>query len=79
MDDQGGNASRRGFVTMVNGPVLRASGMKNFGMREMVHVGKIRLLGEIIRMDGDEATIQVYEETQGLKIGEEITGTGEAL
>ena len=79
MDDQRGGVSRRGFVTMVNGPVLRASGMKNFGMREMVHVGRIRLLGEIIRMDGDEATIQVYEETQGLMIGEEITGNGEAL
>jgi V/A-type H+-transporting ATPase subunit A len=53
--------------------------MKDFGMREMVHVGKLRLLGEIIRMDGNEATIQVYEETQGMKIGEAIEGSGEAL
>jgi V/A-type H+-transporting ATPase subunit A len=53
--------------------------MKDFGMREMVHVGKLRLLGEIIRMDGDEATIQVYEETQGMKVGEVIEGSGEAL
>jgi V/A-type H+-transporting ATPase subunit A len=64
---------------MVNGPVIRATGMKDFGMREMVHVGKLRLLGEIIRMDGDEATVQVYEETQGMKIGEVIEGSGEAL
>jgi V/A-type H+-transporting ATPase subunit A len=64
---------------MINGPVLHASGMKRFGMREMVHIGESRLLGEIIRMDGDEATIQVYEETQGMKVGERITGSGEAL
>jgi V/A-type H+-transporting ATPase subunit A len=64
---------------MVNGPVIHAVGMKNFGMREMVHVGEMSLLGEIIRMNGDEATIQVYEETQGMKVGEKITGSGEAL
>ncbi|MDR1580696.1 MAG: V-type ATP synthase subunit A [Synergistaceae bacterium] len=71
--------NRVGYVSMVNGPVIRATGMKDFGMREMVHVGKLRLLGEIIRMDGDEATVQVYEETQGMKIGEVIEGSGEAL
>ncbi len=48
-------------------------------MREMVHVGEKRLLGEIIRIEGDEATIQVYEETQGMRVGEEIEGSGEAL
>jgi V/A-type H+-transporting ATPase subunit A len=64
---------------MINGPVIRATGMKDFGMREMVHVGKLRLLGEIIRMDGDEATVQIYEETQGMKVGEVIEGSGEAL
>jgi len=79
LDNQESNVSRIGFVTMINGPVLHASGMKNFGMREMVHVGRKRLLGEVIRMDGDEATIQVYEDTQGMKIGEEIIGSGEAL
>jgi V/A-type H+-transporting ATPase subunit A len=71
--------NRVGYVSTVNGPVIRATGMKDFGMREMVHVGKLRLLGEIIRMDGDEATIQVYEETQGMRIGEAIEGSGEAL
>jgi V/A-type H+-transporting ATPase subunit A len=48
-------------------------------MREMLHVGSRRLLGEIIRMEGDEATIQVYEETQGMRVGEVIEGTGESL
>ncbi|MDR0651863.1 MAG: V-type ATP synthase subunit A [Synergistaceae bacterium] len=71
--------NRVGYVSMVNGPVIRATGMKDFGMREMVHVGKLRLLAEIIRMDGDEATVQVYEETQGMKVGEVIEGSGEAL
>ncbi|MDR1650575.1 MAG: V-type ATP synthase subunit A, partial [Synergistaceae bacterium] len=70
---------RAGFVSMINGPVIRAAGMRHFGMREMVHVGKMRLLGEIIRMDGDEATIQVYEETQGMRVGERVTGSGESL
>jgi V/A-type H+-transporting ATPase subunit A len=70
---------KAGFVSMINGPVIRAAGMRAFGMREMVHVGDMNLLGEIIRMDGDEATIQVYEETSGMKIGEKITGSGEAL
>jgi V/A-type H+-transporting ATPase subunit A len=64
---------------MINGPVIHATGMRDFGMREMVHVGDMRLLGEIIRMDGDEATIQVYEETQGMRLGERIEGSGEAL
>ena len=70
---------RRGRVVMVNGPVIRAVGMSDFGMREMVHVGEKRLLGEIIRMDEDRAIIQVYEETQGMRIGEIVEGTGETL
>ncbi len=48
-------------------------------MREVVKVGPKKLMGEIIRMDGDDATIQVYEDTDGLKIFETVTGTGEAL
>jgi V/A-type H+-transporting ATPase subunit A len=75
MDDE----TRVGLVSMINGPVIHAVRMSNFAMREMVHVGKSRLLGEIIRMDGDEAVIQVYEETQGMRIGERIIGSGEPL
>ncbi|MGC9372656.1 MAG: V-type ATP synthase subunit A [Thermovirgaceae bacterium] len=69
----------QGRVIAVNGPVVRASGMKHFGMREMVHTGDEGLVGEIIRMEGDEAVIQVYEETEGLRPGEPVTGTGEPL
>ena len=76
---QNNSSDRVGRVTKINGPVIAALGMRDFAMREMVHVGKKRLLGEIIRMNGDEATIQVYEETEGMKIGELIEGTGESL
>ena len=76
---QNSSSARVGRVTKINGPVIAAEGMRNFAMREMVHVGEKRLLGEIIRMNGDEATIQVYEETEGMKIGQTIEGTGESL
>ncbi|OPZ39922.1 MAG: V-type ATP synthase alpha chain [Synergistetes bacterium ADurb.BinA166] len=68
-----------GRIVSVNGPVLRASGMREFSMREMVHAGKLSLLGEIIRLDGDEAVIQVFEETAGLRTGEPVVGAGAPL
>ncbi|EHM10413.1 vacuolar-type H+-ATPase subunit A [Thermanaerovibrio velox DSM 12556] len=72
-------SAKRGLVTMVNGPVIKGSSMGSFGMREMVYIGERKLLGEIIRMDGQEALIQVYDDTQGLKVGEVIEGSGQAL
>jgi V/A-type H+-transporting ATPase subunit A len=69
----------QGHIIRVNGPVVRARGMRAFGMREMVRVGHLALWGEIIRMEGTEALIQVYEDTQGLRLGEPVTGTGEPL
>lgn len=68
-----------GTIIEVNGPVVKASGMKNFKMREMVTVGNKRLIGEIIVLEGDTATVQVYEETAGLKVGEKIESTGTPL
>ncbi len=68
-----------GIVSFVNGPVIRAENMHNFGMREVVSVGARKLTGEIINIENGTATIQLYEDTQGLKIGEEITGSGESL
>jgi len=70
---------KEGLVTFVNGPVIKASNMRDFAMREVVKVGPKRLMGEIISMDGDDATIQVYEDTGGLSICEPVTGTGESL
>lgn len=68
-----------GTIVSVNGPVVRARAMRTFGMREMVRVGKLNLWGEIIRMEGEEALIQVFEDTQGLHLGEPVIGTGRPL
>ena len=68
-----------GRIIMVNGPVVRATGMRDFAMREMVTVGRLSLLGEIIRLDGEDALIQVYEDTAGLTVGEPVTGSGSPL
>lgn len=68
-----------GTIIEVNGPVVKANGMKDFKMREMVTVGNKRLIGEIIVLEGDTATVQVYEETAGLKVGEKIESTGTPL
>ncbi len=72
-------AETKGMISMVNGPVIRGKNMGAFRMREMVMVGRDRLIGEVISIDGDNATIQVYEETEGLKTGEEIISTGRPL
>ena len=68
--------NKEGTVTFVNGPVIKASNMRNFAMREVVNVGPKKLMGEIISMDGNDATIQVYEDTDGLRIYETVTGSG---
>lgn len=68
-----------GIITVVNGPVVKAVGLSSFKMREMVMVGNKKLIGEIIGLDEDVGTIQVYEETEGLKAGEEVISTGKPL
>jgi len=65
-----------GTVSWISGPVVRAKSMLGFTMMEAVDVGEERLSGEIISLDGDVATIQVYEETTGLKPGAPVYGTG---
>ncbi len=66
-------------IQMVNGPVVKASGMRAYKMREMVTVGSKKLIGEVISLDGDIGTIQVYEETEGLQVGEDVVSTGRPL
>lgn len=68
-----------GIISYINGPVIKAKNMSAFKMREMVMVGHNMLIGEIISLDGDNATVQVYEETSGLKVGEEVISTGHPL
>lgn len=62
-------------ITSINGPVVNARGEGDFAMHDMVHVGDLKLVGEVIKLNKDEATIQVYEETSGLRLGEEVIGT----
>jgi len=68
-----------GKIVRVAGPVVVAKGMRGSQMFELVKVGELNLIGEIIRLQEDLATIQVYEETSGLKPGEQVVGTGELL
>ncbi|MBQ2604360.1 MAG: V-type ATP synthase subunit A [Acutalibacteraceae bacterium] len=60
----------------INGPVVTVKDSKTFSMMEMVYVGKQKLVGEVIKITDKATTIQVYEETTGLKPGDEIVGTG---
>lgn len=69
----------KGIISAINGPVIKGRNMISFKMREMVTVGKQSLIGEVIVLEGDIGTIQVYEETEGLKVGEVIVPTGRPL
>jgi V/A-type H+-transporting ATPase subunit A len=70
---------KTGTIYGINGPVVYLKGNTGFRMSEMVYVGKERLVGEVIGLTSDTTTIQVFEETTGLKPGEEVTATGSAL
>ncbi len=70
---------QEGRIIKIAGPVVVAEGMKGSQMYEVVRVGKERLIGEIIELKGDKATIQVYEETAGIQPGEKVVGTGAPL
>lgn len=65
-----------GTITWINGPVVRASGSRRVNMLDLVEVGEERLVGEIIGLSGDIMTIQVYEETSGMRPGEPVFTTG---
>jgi len=68
-----------GTISRVSGPVIMAKGMKGSRMFDVVNVGAEALRGEIIRLEGDEAVIQVYEDTTGLLLGERVENTGTPL
>ena len=65
----------KGTIKKVAGPLVIATGMRDANMFDVVRVSKQRLIGEIIEMHGDEASIQVYEETAGLGPGEPVEST----
>lgn len=68
-----------GRVVKISGPLVIAEGMDGSKMFDVVRVGKAKLIGEIIEMRGDKASIQVYEETSGLKPGEDVVSSGYPL
>lgn len=69
----------QGSIERISGPLVVAKGMTGASMYDVVRVGDIGLVGEIIEMHGDLASIQAYEETSGLKPGEPVVSTGEPL
>jgi len=68
-----------GIVRRISGPIIRASGLGNAGLFDMVEVGEKKIIGEITRIDGDEAVIQVYEDNTGLKTGSPAVSAGRPL
>jgi V/A-type H+-transporting ATPase subunit A len=69
----------RGTIKKVAGPLVIAEGMRDANMYDLVRVSKQRLIGEIIEIHGDQASVQVYEETSGLGPGEPVESTGAPL
>jgi V/A-type H+-transporting ATPase subunit A len=64
-----------GSISRISGPVVLSDGLRGSRMYDVVKVGTQELNGEVIRLEGDRAVIQVYEDTSGLKIGEKVTNT----
>ena len=70
---------KSGVIVKVSGPLVTASGMEDANIQDLCRVGNKELIGEIIEMRGDLASVQVYEETSGIGPGEPLVSTGEAL
>ena len=70
---------KTGTIYGINGPVIYLKGNTGFRMSEMVYVGSQKLVGEVIALDKDLTTVQVYEETTGLRPGEEVIASGSAV
>jgi V/A-type H+/Na+-transporting ATPase subunit A len=68
-----------GIIARVSGPVVIAEGLENAKMYDVVRVGSLGLVGEIIRLVGGTATVQVYEDTTGIRPGDPVESTGQAL
>ena len=70
---------KTGRIIKVSGPLVVAEGMEEANIYDVVKVGEKKLIGEIIEMRGDKASIQVYEETTGIGTGDPVITTGEPL
>ena len=71
--------NKTGVIYGINGPVIYLKGNTGFEMSEMVYVGKERLVGEVIALTEDTTTVQVFEETTGLRPGETVEASGDAI
>ena len=71
--------TQEGKIVKISGPVIIADGMRGAKMYDVVRVGKEGLIGEVIKLEGSNATVQVYEETAGIGPGEKVVNTGAPL
>ena len=70
---------KEGKIIRVSGPVVTSQGLEDAKMFDVVRVGELGLVGEVIRLQGDTATIQIYEDTTGVRPGDKVVNTGQAL
>jgi len=68
-----------GIVVRVSGPVVTAEGLTDAKMYDVVRVGELGLVGEVIRLQGEKAMLQIYEDTTGVRPGDKVVSTGQAL
>ena len=68
-----------GKIERISGPLIQASGMKGVRLYDVARVGKLKLIGEIIKIEGEVISIQCYENTDGIFPGEDVVGTGSPL
>lgn len=73
------NILQKKEIVSINGPVILAKGDGDFAMHDIVYIGKEQILGDVIKIKEDTATIQVYDNTTGLGIGEEVVSKEEPL
>lgn len=71
--------TNQGYIYGINGPVVTVKGTDELTMMEMVRVGDLELIGEVIGIDDDRMIVQVYEETTSVKVGEPVVGTGSPM
>lgn len=71
--------TNQGYIYGINGPVVTVKGTNELTMMEMVRVGDLELIGEVIGIDDDRMIVQVYEETTSVKVGEPVVGTGSPM
>jgi V/A-type H+-transporting ATPase subunit A len=68
-----------GEIIRIAGPVIGAIGLAGIRLNDVVRVGDLGLVGEVIRLSGDLATVQVYEDTSGIRVGEPVVSTDQPL